>query len=80
MWYTYGPCEELSDQQISNGKALSPLHFIAYRILLITFVDIHDGLKLRLGHTNFEFVWYLNPKMTIPDVFHVQVFWHLVAA
>mmetsp|Transcript_29726 Transcript_29726/g.60758 ORF Transcript_29726/g.60758 Transcript_29726/m.60758 type:complete len:203 (-) Transcript_29726:176-784(-) len=24
----------------------------------------------------FEFVWYENPKMTIPGVFHVQVFWH----
>lgn len=23
----------------------------------------------------FEFVWYENPKMSIPDIFHVQVFW-----
>lgn len=40
-------------------------------------VDIAEALQLRLGHGNFEFVWYLNPKMTIPDVYHVQVFWHL---
>ena len=26
----------------------------------------------------FEFVWYENPKMTIPGIYHVQVFWHEV--
>lgn len=23
----------------------------------------------------FQFGWYENPKMTVPGVFHVQVFW-----
>jgi hypothetical protein len=23
----------------------------------------------------FEFVWYINPKMSVPEYFHVQVFW-----
>lgn len=28
----------------------------------------------------FDFVWYENPKMTVPLVYHVQVFWcHLTA-
>lgn len=22
-----------------------------------------------------DFVWYVNPKMTVPDIWHVQVFW-----
>ena len=26
---------------------------------------------------DFEFVWYLNPKMTFPHLFHVQCFWRI---
>ena len=39
--------------------------------------DIFDSLKNILGNTNFEYVWYKNPKPTIPELFHVQVFWIL---
>lgn len=28
-----------------------------------------------IGHDNYQFVWYKNPKPTIPEFFHVQVFW-----
>ncbi len=24
---------------------------------------------------HFDFAWYINPKMTVPEFFHVQVFW-----
>eukprot|EP00605_Chrysophyceae_sp_TOSAG23-4_P000200 GSChrysophyteH1.ASY1.ANO1.236.1 assembled CDS len=24
---------------------------------------------------SFDFAWYINPKMTVPEFFHVQVFW-----
>jgi hypothetical protein len=24
---------------------------------------------------NFDFAWYINPKPSVPDFFHVQVFW-----
>ena len=40
--------------------------------------DINELLEKLLNHNNFEFVWYENPKMSIPEVFHLQVFWHLV--
>ena len=40
--------------------------------------DILDSLKNILKHDNFEFVWYENPKMSVPEVYHVQVFWHLI--
>lgn len=40
--------------------------------------DILDSLKNILKHNNFEFVWYENPKMSVPEVYHVQVFWHLI--
>ena len=39
--------------------------------------DIEKSLYNLLGHKNFEFVWYENPKMSVPEVYHVQVFWHL---
>jgi hypothetical protein len=27
---------------------------------------------------DFDFAWYINPKMTVPEFFHVQVFWTLL--
>jgi len=32
-------------------------------------------LKNHLGHNNFMFAWYKNPKPTVIDFWHVQVFW-----
>lgn len=40
--------------------------------------DINDEITKLVHNDNFEFVWYENPKMNIPDVFHVQVFWKKV--
>lgn len=37
--------------------------------------DIDEAIQEIVGHANYKFVWYVNPKMTIPEVFHVQVFW-----
>jgi len=37
--------------------------------------DITEALRNLVGGDNFQFVWYENPKMTIPGLFHVQVFW-----
>ena len=37
--------------------------------------DIDEAIKEIVNHDNYKFVWYVNPKMTIPEVFHVQVFW-----
>ena len=35
-------------------------------------------LTKHLGHDNFDYAWYCNPKMSIPDFYHVQVFWVLL--
>lgn len=40
--------------------------------------DIWNSLYKLVGHRDFEFVWYENPKMSVSEVYHVQVFWHLV--
>jgi len=37
--------------------------------------DINNSLLDIVGNNNFEFVWYENPKMNIPDIYHIQVFW-----
>jgi len=37
--------------------------------------DISMALLELIPDGNFNFAWYLNPKMTIPEFFHVQVFW-----
>jgi hypothetical protein len=28
-----------------------------------------------VGHNNFDFAWYKNPKPSVPEFFHLQVFW-----
>jgi hypothetical protein len=40
--------------------------------------DINEDIAAALAQTGGgrEFVWYENPKMTIPGVYHVQVFSH----
>lgn len=38
--------------------------------------DIEIQLAMMLGATvPFQFGWYINPQVTIPEFFHVQVFW-----
>lgn len=37
---------------------------------------IESAIKALLGDdANFDFAFYENPKMTLPEYFHVQVFW-----
>jgi hypothetical protein len=37
--------------------------------------QIETFLQVQLNHNNFDFAWYKNPKPSIPEYFHVQVFW-----
>jgi len=38
--------------------------------------DIAESIEQLIGaHHSFEFAWYENPKMTVPELYHVQVFW-----
>ncbi len=34
-----------------------------------------EGIIHPKDRVNFQFVWYENPKMTIPQLYHVHVFW-----
>mmetsp|Transcript_6664 Transcript_6664/g.15837 ORF Transcript_6664/g.15837 Transcript_6664/m.15837 type:complete len:332 (-) Transcript_6664:173-1168(-) len=45
-------------------------------------LEIDDDLRCALlavatgaGFEAFDYIWYRNPGMTVPDMFHVQVFW-----
>ena len=37
--------------------------------------DIKNSISSYILSDNFSFIWYENPKMTIDDIYHVQVFW-----
>ena len=37
--------------------------------------DIKSEIYNIIKSDNFKFVYYENPKMTISDIYHVQVFW-----
>ena len=36
---------------------------------------INKKLNTINTNNNYDFVWYKNPKMSVPKFFHVQVFW-----
>ena len=36
---------------------------------------IESELLNKLKHNNFDFAWYKNPKPTVVDFYHIQVFW-----
>ena len=37
--------------------------------------NIKDSIYNIIKSDNFSFIWYENPKMTITDIYHIQVFW-----
>ena len=37
--------------------------------------DIKNSIYAFIKTEEFSFIWYENPKMTIEDIYHVQVFW-----
>lgn len=36
---------------------------------------IKDTLESIVGNDKFDFAWYKNPNPSIPELYHVQVFW-----
>ena len=39
-------------------------------------MDVNKELQRVLeGSQNYDFAWYENPKMSIPDFYHIHVFW-----
>ena len=37
--------------------------------------DIYNSIYNIVKCDKFKFVWYENPKMSIDDIYHIQVFW-----
>ena len=37
--------------------------------------DIKKGIYNVIHSDNYSYIWYENPKMTIEDIYHIQVFW-----
>jgi hypothetical protein len=37
--------------------------------------DINEALTQMCEEVEFDFAWYENPAMTVPEFYHVQVFW-----
>ena len=65
------------------GYDINSNHYIMWYLLYnekelsddIINMDIYLNLYELLQDSNFNFAWYINPKMSISDIFHVQVFW-----
>ena len=37
--------------------------------------QISESIQKIVGTVSFDFAWYKNPKPSIPELYHVQVFW-----
>ncbi len=46
---------------------------------LIVNLYIEEHLKKIVRSTEFDYVWYKNPKPSIPELWHCQVFWIIKA-
>ena len=36
---------------------------------------LYTNLKEQVGSEEFDFAWYKNPKPSVPQFYHIQVFW-----
>jgi len=61
LWYHHYP-----DEPLVNPSDVVIDHDI--RCELTALVTLHN-------FEAFDFIWYRNPGMSVPDMFHVQVFW-----
>jgi len=61
LWYFHFPWEELHDPGDAQIDE-----------------DVRSSLQAQLDLEHFtsaDYIWYRNPGMSVPEVFHVQVFW-----
>eukprot|EP00913_Durusdinium_trenchii_P016901 g15889.t1 len=64
LWYLHFPWEEVADfpdEQIDQER---PTNLREVQLVAQTF-----------GFERVDYVWYRNPAASVPDLFHVQVFW-----
>ena len=54
-------------------------HYILWYTFIPSDYDVNKHIFTEiykiLNHTHFNFVWYENPKMNVPEIYHLQVFW-----
>jgi hypothetical protein len=84
-------CDKVEKSEWTFQKSLFPYnlppevnHYILWNSLYDYFNDfdesvintiIKDTLEITVGAGNFDFAWYKNPKPSIPELWHCQVFW-----
>lgn len=82
---------EVKESEWNFQKSLFPYdllpevnHYILWNSLYDYFKDfnesiinsiIKDTIESMLGTDKFDFAWYKNPKPSIPELWHCQVFW-----
>jgi hypothetical protein len=69
--FRYNLIPEARHYILWNNKYDFSKDFNSFQINELIKIALHD----RLSHDNFDFAWYKNPKPTIPEFYHIQVFW-----
>lgn len=61
LWYFHAPWEKMPDASEEEVDR-----------------DLHEALRAvvwKAGFDRVDYIWYRNPAMSVPAMFHVQVFW-----
>jgi hypothetical protein len=61
----------------ANHYILWNINYDYYKDFDVKFINeiITTNLQNKLKHDKFDFAWYKNPKPTVPEIYHIQVFW-----
>ncbi|CAK0883076.1 unnamed protein product [Prorocentrum cordatum] len=61
LWYFHGPCDPLPSP--ADAEIDSDVCTELFKVVTAA------------GFDRFDYIWYHNPGISVPDVYHVQVFW-----
>lgn len=77
LWYLHTPDEEIKNP--SDEKIDADVRQELANVVQNNHKKWFSREKLARQHHKVDYVWYRNPGMSVPDLFHVQVFWKVPA-
>ena len=66
--------QEVNELEINRLIEENIKQLIAFRDQHIDSTSNESASEIKNIETEFDYAWYINPKMTVPEFFHVQVF------
>ena len=78
LWFS-SLLQEVNELEINKLIEENIKQLIAFREQNIDSTSNESSSGIKNIETEFDYAWYINPKMTVPEFFHVQVFFVIFA-